>query len=98
MRALPLDHQAAIVAELRLVSTEGLTVARHLRGDIYEARVTANEVQYRVLFALEGHRGHVLLSLEAFAKKTQKTPPDRIQLAVRRLNDWRRRPRSIYLY
>ncbi len=33
----------------------------------------------------------VLLALEGFNKKTQKTPPASIQLAQRRLSDWRRR-------
>lgn len=33
----------------------------------------------------------VLLSLDGFSKKTQKTPPEKIRLAERRLADWRRR-------
>lgn len=45
----------------------------------------------RVLFAGEGSRGQVLLALEAFNKKTQKTPPSIVKLAKRRLADWRRR-------
>jgi len=44
-----------------------------------------------VLFAREGPRGQVLLSLNAFNKKTQKTPPEKIDLAARRLRDWRSR-------
>jgi phage-related protein len=46
---------------------------------------------YRVLFAQEGRRGQVLLALEAFSKKTRRTPPQMIDLAERRLRDWRRR-------
>jgi len=33
----------------------------------------------------------VLLSLEAFKKKTRRTPKDKIALAKRRLRDWERR-------
>jgi ribosome-binding protein aMBF1 (putative translation factor) len=33
----------------------------------------------------------VLLALEGFSKKTQKTRPEKIRLAERRLADWRRR-------
>jgi len=35
-----------------------------------------------------------LLALEAFKKKTQKTPPATITLAQRRLRDWRARARE----
>ncbi|MGH3031715.1 MAG: type II toxin-antitoxin system RelE/ParE family toxin [Gaiellaceae bacterium] len=51
---------------------------------------------FRVLFAAEGRRDQVLLSLEGFSKKTRKTPLEKIRLAERRLADWRRRahPRS----
>ena len=73
------------------VRDEGLRAARHLDGDIWEVRVDGDRVIYRVLFAEEGARGRVLLSLEAFKKKTQKTPPTAITLAKRRLADWRRR-------
>ena len=43
-----------------------------------------------MLFAQEG-RGRVLLALEALSKKTQRTPPEAIRLAERRLADWRAR-------
>jgi phage-related protein len=33
----------------------------------------------------------VLLGLHAFSKKTQRTPAQAIELATRRLADWRRR-------
>ena len=50
-------------------------------GDIWEVRVQGDRVIYRILFAEEGARGQVLLALEAFKKKTQKTPPATIALA-----------------
>ena len=52
-----------------------------------------DRVIYRVLFAAEGRRSQVLLALEAFTKKTQKTPPKSIVLARERLADWRARGR-----
>lgn len=51
----------------------------------------ANRVIYRILFAEEGARGRILLALEGFKKKTQKTPPATVRLAKWRLSDWRRR-------
>jgi phage-related protein len=76
------------------VALEGLVAARHVRGEIYEIRADGDRVKYRILFSKEGRRGQILLALEAFGKKTQKTPPDAIALAERRLQDWRTRPRK----
>ena len=76
---------------MREVSVEGVAGARHLRGDIYEVRAVGDGAVYRILFATEGRRDQILLALEAFAKKTQKTPPRTIQLAERRLSVWRSR-------
>ena len=50
-----------------------------------------DRVIYRILFAEEGSRGQILLALDGFKKKTQKTPRSTIDLAKRRLADWRRR-------
>lgn len=49
---------------------------------------------YRLLFAPEGRQGQILLALDGFSKKTQKTPPAKIELAEKRLADWRRRASS----
>lgn len=82
---------AAVVAAMRDVREAGLAAARHLRGDIYEVRADGDRQAYRILFAPEGRRSQVLLALEGFSKKTQKTPPANIRLAERRLTEWRRR-------
>jgi phage-related protein len=73
------------------VAEVGLAAARHVREDVYEVRAWGSHQTFRVLFAPEGRFGQVLLSLEAFSKKTQRTPPDRIELALARLRDWRAR-------
>jgi phage-related protein len=77
------------------VEEEGLRSARHLQGKIYEVRVDGNRTIYRILFAPQGRRGQVLLSLTAYRKKTQKTPPQLIRLAQQRLRDWERRGAEI---
>ena len=66
---------------------------RHLRGEIYEVRAEGQTITIRILFASEGTKGRILLALEGFAKKTQKTPEGLIRLAERRLSDWRGRSR-----
>jgi phage-related protein len=79
---------------MKEVALEGLAAARHLRGEVYEVRADGDRVTYRILFSTEGSRGQVLLALEALGKKTQRTPPDAIALAERRLRDWRSRGRA----
>lgn len=88
-----LDDQdlASVAAAMKEVRLDGLKAARHLDGEIYEVRADGRGVIYRVLFAPQGKHKQVFLALEAFKKKTQKTPAATIQLARRRLNDWKRR-------
>lgn len=88
------EDYADVRAAMDDVTERGLPAARHLRGDIYEVRSSGDRVAYRVLFAAEGAYGQVLLALEAFKKKTRKTPPPIIALAERRLRDWRSRARK----
>lgn len=82
---------AAVAAAMKDVREQGRVAARHLRGDIYEVRAEGRRQTFRLLFAEEGQHGHDLLALSGFSKKTQKTPPGEIELAERRLRDWRDR-------
>jgi phage-related protein len=79
---------------MKEVRREGVRAARHLQGELFEVRADGERVIYRVLFAREGEQNQVLLSLVAFKKKTQKMPPAQIELAARRLRDWRSRARK----
>jgi phage-related protein len=91
--ALPAGDRDEILAAMKDVQINGLAVARHLRGEIYEVRASGARAAYRVLFATEGAKSQVLLAVSALTKKTQRTPPAEIRLAGRRLADWRRRGR-----
>ena len=84
------ENAAVVIDEMRAVAR---TIARasHLRGDIYEVRAFGASEGFRILFAKEGRMGHVLLGLTAFSKKTQKAPKTEIDLAEKRLRDWRSR-------
>lgn len=46
------------------------------------------------LFATEGTRSQVLLSVVAFVKKTRKTPQGELDLAESRLAQWRARGKA----
>jgi phage-related protein len=83
---------AAIFEAMHAVLMDG-RAARHVRGEIYEARARTREHAYRVLFSGEGSGGHVLLAVSAFEKKSRRTPLAEIDLAEARLADWRRRGR-----
>ena len=85
------EDVAAVAAAMKDVEQDGLVAARHLRGDIWEVRADGSRQAFRILFAPEGRRNQILLALEAFSKKTQRTPLKSIQLAEDRLSDWRRR-------
>jgi phage-related protein len=85
---------AEVAAAMAEVKQDGLRAARHLRGEIWEVRANGEFETFRVLFASEGLKGRILLALEGFSKKDQKTPPHLIKLAEKRLADWRDRGRA----
>ena len=84
----------AVAAGMRDVQVNGNRVAHRIDPDIYEVRIAGDRQAFRVLYSTEGKEDQVLLALEAFSKKTQKTPGPTIQLARRRLTDWRSRARE----
>lgn len=57
----------------------------HLRGPIWEVRSTIGNRIARVLFAVEQSE---MILLHAFIKKTQRTNPTDIELAIKRLKEW----------
>lgn len=89
--SLSQEDASEIAVVMKEIVVEGLIAARHVRSEIYEARATGSTQIFRILFATEGHFNQVLLALEGFSKKTSKTPPHEIELALRRLADWRSR-------
>ncbi|MBI3969967.1 MAG: type II toxin-antitoxin system RelE/ParE family toxin [Chloroflexi bacterium] len=94
IRSLSAADAAEVLAAMAEIREQGLRTARHVRGDIYEVRAWGEHQTFRILFAPEGRYGQVLLALEGFSKKTQKTPKEVIELAQTRLRDWRARGAS----
>lgn len=78
---------------MKEVVEDGLVAARHLRGEIFEVRADASTRSFRLLFAAEGRYGQVLLSLSIYEKRTQRAPLREVDLAEKRLADWRSRRR-----
>src|SRR5687767_1395607 len=73
LNGLTAGDKAAVAAGLARVRSEGLVAARHLRGDIYEVRVSGFNRDYRILFATEGRFNQILLAVHAIEKRTQRT-------------------------
>ncbi|MGH7884039.1 MAG: type II toxin-antitoxin system RelE/ParE family toxin [Candidatus Dormibacteraceae bacterium] len=56
---------------------------------LYELRVFAPNTAYRLVFAQETR--FILLALSVFTKGTRSTPNRELELAARRLQEWRSR-------
>ena len=89
--SLPLADRDEILAALKDVQVNGMSVTRHIHGEIHEVRADGRRQAYRLLFAAEGPSGQVLLGLSAYTKSGQRTPITQIALAEHRLVDWRDR-------
>ena len=88
------EEVAAIAAGMRDVRERGTAAARHLRGDVYEVRADAATRSFRLLFSCEGKYSQVLLSLSIYEKRTQRAPTQVIELAEKRLKEWRARSKN----
>ncbi|MFM9899937.1 MAG: type II toxin-antitoxin system RelE/ParE family toxin [Polaromonas sp.] len=58
----------------------------HLQGSVWEVRSNIGNRIARVLFAVEKSE---MILLHAFIKKTQRTNPSDIELANKRLKEWK---------
>jgi phage-related protein len=88
------DEDAAdVIAAMKVVAKEGVRASKHVEGEIYEVKAEGDRQTFRILFAQEGERDQVFLALEALSKKQQRLPRETIELAKRRLREWRARGR-----
>jgi len=71
----------------RAVSLAGrYALVRNLAPNLWEVRSTIGNRIARVLFSIEGD---VMVLLHGFIKQTQKTSPQDLALAQKRLKQWR---------
>jgi len=88
--ALPLDIGARLTRVLDLFAEKGLAalvmpLARPVSGKIWELRASGRDGIARSLYATSS--GRRLVILRTFVKKTQKTPRQEIELALKRLKE-----------
>jgi len=88
------EDAAEVVAAMGDVERSGITAVKHIEGELYEVKAEGERQTFRVLFAQEGEHEQVLLALVGLSRKQQKLPRDAIELAKRRLRDWRSRGRK----
>lgn len=77
-----------LLALLEVHGTQlGMPYSRHVRGQIWELRITSGRRSYRILHSPVA--GHTFALLHAFSKKTEKTPARDLALAEQRFADYR---------
>jgi phage-related protein len=74
---------------MQLIRESGVRGSRHLRGELYEVRAQTAGAHYRLIFCQVSRS--VLLALLTYDKNTERTPRQVLELAQRRLSDWRAR-------
>jgi len=89
LRDLSAEDRRALTGALQLIRESGVRGSRHLRGDLYELRAQTAGAHYRLIFCQVSRS--VLLALLAYDKNTERTPRHVLELAQRRLSDWRAR-------
>jgi phage-related protein len=88
--ALPADMQARFLRLSDRINQAGLESlgephVKHLEGKLWELRLTGRDGIARVLYVTA--IGRRVVVVRAFVKKTQKTPPAEIKLALRRAKE-----------
>lgn len=87
---LPLDFKARLTRILDLFSEKGIAalvmpLARPVSGKIWELRASGRDGIARSLYVTAS--GRRLVILRTFIKKTQKTPRQEIEIALKRLRE-----------
>lgn len=88
--AQPEDIQARFRRIVELIKEFGLEqvpgkYVRHIEGKLWEMRMKGKDGNARALYVTAG--GQRVVVVRVFAKKTQKTPPREIKLALRRAKE-----------
>ncbi len=90
LAVLPSDMRARLVRIVELIEAVGLPSVkephvRHIRGPLWEIRLKGTAGIARALYVTAREQRVVIL--RAFIKKTEKTPPGEIELALQRMKE-----------
>ena len=87
--SLPQEQKKAIGTEIKVVQYGwplGMPVVRKMSPDLWEVRVNIPGGIARVLFTVDKD---LMILLNSFIKKSQKTPENELETAKKRLNQYR---------
>ncbi len=87
LKGLPAEDRKAIGEDLKTVQFGwplGMPVVRKMKPGLWEVRSTISSGIARVLFTTTGQ---VMVLLNGFVKKSQKTPQTDLELALRRMKE-----------
>lgn len=88
-RSLDTDAQRKIAYVLDVLKTQqrpGTNFVKHIREGVFELRAQHDGNIYRVFFIFD--EGNVVMLFNGFQKKTQKTPENEIQKAIKLKNEY----------
>jgi phage-related protein len=90
LESLPDDMLARLRRIVELIQTHGLQrvhgpYIKHLEGPLWEIRLKGKDGIARAIYVTSS--GERVVIVRAFVKKTQKTPPREIRLALQRARD-----------
>ena len=88
--AQPADVRARLQRFVEIIEVHGLAslppkAVKHLQGDLSELRLTGRDGIARALYLLRSKQRLVIVHV--FTKKTQKTPPQAMKLALKRAEE-----------
>ena len=93
LSSLPPNLQAKALCEIELLAEFGNALkepyVKHISGDIWELRIRFSSDISRIFYFT--WRAETIVLLHGFVKKTQKTPPREIEIAKKRMEDYKRR-------
>ena len=93
VRALDAPSRAKVGAYLKTLEEQGHKLrephVKPMGSSLMELRIPIVNGKYRVFYFFAN--GTIIVVLHAFQKKTQKTPDKEIELARKRMEDWKRR-------
>ena len=90
IKGLSKNDQKEIGADIRVVQNSfpvGLPLVRKLKPDLWEIRSIITNGFFRIFLTFLGEK---IILLHAIVKKTNKTPPKEIEVAVTRLKEFKR--------
>ena len=88
MKTLSSNERRKLLKALLLFSEEkkSLSYIKYIRDSIFEFRVSYGNSEFRIFFIYDGNT--IVVLLNCFKKKTQKTPQNEIEKAIRLKNEY----------